>query len=180
MSAFYDSYEHVESKEAFLSGYIGAICDDTLAFVLPRFSAIESDVFRAEPSNICEKVKTRLKQYLAASCSNDYSDEKIDRLNFELQEINESFSEYFKGRIDPYIVANRDSHNPQEKQLIDRFFADVKFQLGDCKKLYRIKTDSIYPRNFEILSEFYTYIVFEVIFIEYENYMVMIVFGSDE
>ena len=67
MSAFYDSYEHVESRETFLSGYIGAICDDTLAFVLPRFSAIESDVFSAEPSNVCEKVKTRLKQYLAIS-----------------------------------------------------------------------------------------------------------------
>ena len=67
MSAFYDSYEHVESREAFLSGYISAICDDTLAFVLPRFSAIESDVFSAEPSNVCEKVKTRIKQYLAIS-----------------------------------------------------------------------------------------------------------------
>lgn len=35
-------------------------------------------------------------------------------------------------------------------------------------------------KGVSVLSEFYTYIIFEVVFIEYEEYMVMIVFGSDE
>ena len=173
MSAFYSSYSKVDSDEAFLAGNVSAVCDYTLVEILPRYWAVETDVFKSNKANICENIKTRLKQYLPE----DFDDtvlKKIDGMGFELQEINGAFSEYFKNLVDSY----KTKHNLCEKQKIDDFFSTVKFQLGEYIKIYKM----INPVKgvVSVLSEFYTYIIFEVFFVEYKNYMVMIVFGSDE
>jgi hypothetical protein len=46
-------------------------------------------------------------------------------------------------------------------------------------RLYKIEGE-LNERITRVISEFYTYLVFDLVFWEYEEYMVMIVFGSDE
>lgn len=53
------------------------------------------------------------------------------------------------------------------------------YQLGDAKGIYSIE-GVLNERITAALSEFYTYIVFSVLLIEYDGYIVMLVFGSDE
>ena len=173
MSSIYSNYLKVDSDQAFLSGNISAICDYTISEILPRYWAVETDVFKSTTSDLCDNIKSRLKQYLSET-SDDGDIKKIDGLNFELQEIKESFSEYFKHLVDSY----KTSHHTKEKQKIDTFLSDVRFQLGEYIRMYKIENP--FQQKVSILSKFYTYIVFEVVFIEYKNYMVMIVFGSDE
>lgn len=61
MSAYYSSYSKVDSDEAFLASNVSAVCDNTLSEVLPRYWAVETDVFKSSASNICENLRDRLK-----------------------------------------------------------------------------------------------------------------------
>lgn len=71
------------------------------------------------------------------------------------------------------------NHVPNEYELINSFLADVRYQLGDVRGIYSIE-GTLTDRVSEVLGGFYTYVVFEVLFIEYDGYIVMLVFGSDE
>ena len=73
----------------------------------------------------------------------------------------------------------KEKHVPNESELINRFLADIRYQLGDAKGIYSIE-GALNERITAALNEFYTYIVFAVLFIEYDGYIVMLVFGSDE
>ena len=67
----------------------------------------------------------------------------------------------------------------REKSNKSLILRGVRFQLGELKNIYKIEGE-LNERITRVISEFYTYLVFDLVFFEYEEYMVMIVFGSDE
>ena len=55
----------------------------------------------------------------------------------------------------------------------------LRIRLGDIKGIYKISGE--HSENVpDAINAFYAYVVFDILFIEFEGYMVMIVFGSDE
>ena len=173
MSAHYSNYSNVDGKSAFLSGLVSACADAYLCETLPKYWALEADVFEAGTSDLCECIRKRLYEYM----SNDNADaaSKTDGLDFRLQPLSEELHEIVHDLFDRY----KGNHAPNEYDLIKSFLADVRYQLGDVRGIYSIE-GTLTDRVSEVLSGFYTYVIFEVIFIEYDGYIVMLVFGSDE
>ena len=100
---------------------------------------------------------------------------KIDVLDFDLQPMSGELPQIIHDLFDRY----KEQHVQDEVDKINQFVSDIRYQLGDIKGIYSIK-GTLNERITAALNEFYTYIVFEVIFIEYDGYVVMLVFGSDE
>ena len=173
MSAHYSNYSKIDGNTAFLSGAVSAYADAYLCEVLPKYWALEADAFETDTSNLCDTIRNRLYDYL----QEDNADiiHKIDKLEFGLQQISEDLPQIVHDLFDSY----KEIHVPNEYELINKFLADIRYQLGEAKGIY--STEGILnEKNTAAFNEFYTYIVFKVLFIEYEGYIVMLVFGSDE
>ena len=175
MSALLEVYEEVPSIEAFLSGSISTLSDAYLAGILPKYWAVEADVFEANKGNLCEKIRKRLHEYLSCQVPDDKTIAHIDRLDFEIEQVNGKLVYILKDAI---REPNGRLNSLAEKN-IDSFIEAVRFRLGYSKNIYRIK-GQLNERIAAAISDFYTYIVFDIIFVEYDKYMLMIVFGSDE
>ncbi len=175
MSALYEAYRDVPSIEAFLSGCISTLSDEYLTEIVPRYWAVEADVFEANKDNLCEKIRKRMHEYMCSQVLDDKTIAHIDRLDFEIESVKGMLIDVLKDAIrDP-------DHrlNSMEEKNIDSFIESVRFRLGDSKNIYRIK-GQLNERFTAAFSDFYTYIVFDIVFVEYDNYMLMVVFGSDE
>ena len=173
MSAQYGCYSNIDGNTAFLAGAVSAFADAYLCEILPKYWALDVDVFNADISNLCDCIRKRLHDYL----TEDNADiiRKIDDLDFRLQQLSGDLPQIVHDLFDRY----KEKHVPNECELINRFLADIRYQLGDVKSIYSID-GSLNERITAPFSEFYTYIVFTVLFIEYDGYIVMLVFGSDE
>ena len=173
MSAHYGDYSDIDGNTAFLAGAVSAFSDAYLCEILPKYWALEADVIDTEISNLCDSIRKRLRDYL----SKDNADiiRKIDRLDFGLERLSGELPQIVHELFDRY----KEKHVPNECELINRFLADIRYQLGDAKGIYSIE-GVLNERITAALSEFYTYIVFSVLLIEYDGYIVMLVFGSDE
>ena len=62
---------------------------------------------------------------------------------------------------------------------IKEFLSEIRFQIGDIEAIYRLK-QPLSEKSSRCFSEYYTYIIFDIIFIKYSGYIVMVVWGSDE
>ena len=173
MSAQYGCYSNIDGNTAYLAGAVSAFADAYLCQILPKYWALEADVFNADISNLCDSIRKRLRDYLSDNNAKIIS--KIDKLDFGLQQLSGDLPQIVHDLFERY----KEKHVPNERELINSFLKNVRYQLGDVKGVYSIEG----PLNEVItapLSEFYTYIVFKVFFIEYDGYIVMLVFGSDE
>lgn len=172
MSAHYGYYSKIDGNSAFLSGNVSAFADAYLCDILPKYWALEADVFEADISNLCDNIRKRLYDYLS-----DDGDvvRKIDALDFDLRSLSGELPQIIHELFDRY----KEKHVQDEVDKINQFVSDIKYQLGDIKGIYSIR-DTLNESITSALCEFYTYIVFEVIFIKYDGYFVMLVFGSDE
>ena len=173
MSAQYGCYSDIDGNTAFLAGAVSAFADAYLCEILPKYWALEADVFNADISNLCDSIRKRLRDYLSDNNAKIIS--KIDKLDFGLQQLSGDLPQIVHDLFERY----KEKHVPNECELINRFLADIRYQLGDVKSIYSID-GSLNERITAALSEFYTYIVFSVLLIEYDGYIVMLVFGSDE
>ena len=173
MSAHYSNYSDIDGNTAFLAGAVSAYADAYLCGILPKYWALEADVFDADLSNLCDIIRKRLRDYLSEDNADIIS--KIDKLDFRLQRLSEGLPRIVQELFDRY----KEKHVPNESEVINSFLEDIRYQLGDAKGIYSIE-DTLNEQITSVLSEFYTYIVFTVLFIEYDGYIVMLVFGSDE
>lgn len=173
MSAYYGDYSNIEGNTAFLAGAVSAFADAYLYEILPKYWALETDVFNADKSSLCGSIRKRLHDYLMK----DNADiiRRIDNLEFGLKQLSGELPQIVHELFDRY----KEKHVPNESELINSFLADIRYQLGDIKGIYSIE-GTLNEGITAPLNEFYTYIVFTVLFIEYDGYIVMLVFGSDE
>ena len=171
--SFYYQYSKVSGEDAFLAGVVNTLCEETLGVICPKYYAIAIDVIKANSGNFCEMLKDRLHKYLLEESPEDR--QAIEDLNFELIETENSACE----SIHNMIAIAKEEPYADERRYIDTFLKGVSYQLGKEKKVYIVKGE-LNKKIQDVISDFYTYIVLDIIFIEYEDYMVMIVFGSDE
>ncbi len=173
MSAHYSYYSKIDGNCAFLSGSVSAFADAYLCEILPKYWALEADVFETDTSDLCDSIRKKLLNYMLKD--NDDVVEKIGKLEFELQPESNELPQLIHNLFARY----KGKSVPNEIDMINRFVSNVRFQLGNIKDIYSIK-GGLNELITDALSEFYTYVVFQVYFIEYEGYIVMLVFGSDE
>jgi hypothetical protein len=171
MSAIYDMYKNIDGDEAFLSGVVSTLSDETLNKIIPKYWAVQADVFKSDINNIVSNIKKRLYAY-----NNSLSDsQNIDYLNFEIEKCDNDFEYIVHSLFDLY----KGNHSSNESEYIKEFLQNLKSKLGEIKAIYKIKTP-FDEKKTQCICDFYTYIVFEVLFIEYSDYIVMVVLGSDE
>lgn len=175
MSALHEVYSEVPGSEAFLSGCIATLSDEYLTEIVPRYWMVETDVFEANKGNLCEKIRKRLHEYLFSQLPDDKTITRIDKLDFEMEPVKGNLVYVLKDAIrEPDRCMD-----PVSEKNINSFIKAVSFRFGDSKNTYRIK-GQLNERITAVLSEFYTYIVFDILFVEYEKHMLMIILGSDE
>ena len=174
MSGHYSYYHNTDGKSAYLSGNIGALSDVYLTKLLPKYWAVEADVFEADPSNICLKIRERLCNLLVDS-QNIEAREKIEALEFELALVQGDLQTAFREVFGSLCQISAED----EQKIVEDFLRHVRYQIGSTKQLYRIK-GGLREDITQVIGEFYTYVVFDVLFLEFHEHMLMIVLGSDE
>ena len=169
MSAVYNNFKDIDGKTAFLAGVVSTLADQTLCEIVPRYWAVEADVFEADRDNLESSVKERMRIY-------DSTESKLtEDLHFEIEECTNDFEKIVHSLFDSY----NEKHSNKESENIKYFLGGIYFQLGDIKAIYRLKKP-LGEKCERCFSDYYTYIIFDIFFIQYSNYIVMVVFGSDE
>ena len=169
MSALYEYFEYINGKTAFLAGAVSTLADQTLCEMLPKYWALEADVFEANRENLVSSVKDRMRKY------HSNESDLIENLQFEIEESSADLVQMVHSLFDAY----KEKHSNNESECIKEFLCALRFQLGDIEAIYRIKKP-LGEKNERCFSDYYTYIVFDIFFVQYSDYIVMIVFGSDE
>lgn len=170
MASGLNIYDRLDGSEAFLIGNVQGLGDGFLSSVLPKYWAAYTDVFKADPSDVCEKIKERM-LLLLKNC-NDSLIQDIGTMSFELK------------KTDGDLVAvtakiwGKDM-SPSDIEMLSNFSRFLRIRLGDIKGIYTL-SDKLTESTSSAMSAFYTYVIFDIVFIEFEGYMVMVVFGSDE
>lgn len=172
MSALYEYYSKVDGESAFLIGVVSTLSDEKLNVICPPHYAIETDVFKAKEKTICKVLKQRLYDY---ANHDEQTINHINRLEFELKLIQSSPYEFLHTMIGRYGK----QLNSDEKMSVDEFFQEIKFQIGDIKALYNIN-GGLNEQIKNAISDFYLFIVLDILFVQYKDYIVMLIFGSDE
>ena len=170
MASGLDIYDRLDGSEAFLIGNVQGLGDGFLASVLPKYWAAYTDVFKADPSDVCEKIKERMLSLLKDG--DDKLVKDIDSMSFELKKTDDDLVEV-TAKISGKDLSSSDI------EMLSSFSRFLRIQLGDIKGIYTL-SDKLTESTSNAISAFYTYVVFDIVFIEFEGYMVMVVFGSDE
>ncbi len=172
MSNLYCAFRDTDGATAFLAGAVDALCDIFLGRSCPKNHAVATDVF-ALPNNLdldfSEMLRTGISRYVPFTREPEKHAERLKNAEFTFSEINESPAAVIE---DVYTRYSEDQNNCGE--IIREFFAEVEYHLDKPKRLFEVEEKS------GILSDYYTYIICETFLVEYENFAVLIVFGSDE
>ena len=172
MSNYYGYFEDINGKTACLAGVVSTLSDETLNKIIPRFWAVQADVFETDKEGLVSSIKKRLSIYNRDS-KEEY--ELLDDFNFEIEECESDFGEILNSLFTSYKA----EHSDEEKEYTDEFLKELHFHLGDIESIYRLKKP-LGDKSERCFSSAYTYVVFDIIFIQYSGYMVMVVLGSDE
>ena len=170
MASDLNFYDRFDGSEAFLMGNVRGLGDGFLSSVLPKFWAAYTDVFKAGPSDVCEKIKERMLSLLKDG--DDKLVKDIDSMSFELKKTDDDLVAV-TAKISGKDLSSSDI------EMLSSFSRFLRIQLGEIKGIYTL-SDKLTESTSNAMSAFYTYVVFDIVFIEFEGYMVMVVFGSDE
>lgn len=196
MNDGYCAFRNTDGETAFLAGAVDALCGIFLARSCPKYCAIETDVF-ALPDDLdfSEMLRAGISRYVPLTREPEKHAERLKNAEFTFSEINESpaaviedvYTRYSENSDNSNKRGDTDVAKPATKSPtgcrrpkagggnIGDFFAEVEYHLGKPKRLFKVESG--------IWTDYYTYytgIIIETFLVEYENYAVLIVFGSDE
>lgn len=173
MSNEYYAFRNVDGETAFLAGAVDALCGIFLARSCPKYYAIETDVF-ALPDDLdfSEMLRNGIGRYVPLTREPEKHAERLKNAEFTFSEINKSPAAVI---VEIFTKYGENQNNCGSN--IREFFVEVEYHLEKPKKLFKVEEKS------GLWTDYYTYytgIVIETFLVEYENYAVLIVFGSDE
>ena len=103
----------------------------------------------------------------------DYTDvHAVDRMSFELTRTEDDLMQAIAKALGKELSSS-------DSETIGSLSRFLRIRLGDIKGIYKISGE-LSEKVTDAINAFYAYVVFDILFIEFEGYMVMIVFGSDE
>lgn len=144
--------------------------------ILDNTNALDADIFLVVDNNISllnDAVKKRLHAYKDKyECSSIITDEKIDVIDIQLKKsdltADAALLDYMKKNSDKKDVEN----------AVDEFLHDLKWYLGMPIGVYTPVRKN--DKNTDVIADLYLGIAWDYFFIEYNQYFVLIVFGTSE
>lgn len=171
MNDGYWAFRNTDGETAFLAGTVDALCGIFLLRSCPKHYVVETDVF-ALRDDYSEMLRNGMSRYVPLTREPEKHAERLKNAEFTFSEINESPAAVIEEIFKKY-GANKNNYGSN----IREFFAEVEYHLEKPKKLFKVEEKS------GIWTDYYTYytgIIIETFLVEYENYAVLIVFGSNE
>ena len=168
-----------ELRTEFLAEKTAELLEEHLAPVCPEMCAIASDIFFIGEKNelpAADVIKERLQVYLDNDEDKDdaarAADEAlIKRLDLSMER---DPKPDFAGALSRFF----DSLGAEAQHGIAAYTAALEQELGTPRASYRIKDDE--HSNFRDLIGYYTAAIFDISFVEFDCYMLMLVFGGAE
>ncbi len=172
MSKEYFEFENENGDVGFLAGVVDVLSDE-LSMMCDFPDTMEADIFFAknnEFSALSWAVRSRF--YSFNACNFRVDDEQIDAINF-------SSEDYEKTTIDALNkMFAKYSSNAQLDKSIDEFFEELNWYLGKpvCCYVPKKRNDN----NTAVFGDVYLHLAFDYLFIAYDSFFVLFVFGTVE
>ncbi|MGN0342534.1 MAG: hypothetical protein ACI4DO_07055 [Roseburia sp.] len=169
-------YAKQEEKTTYLSGVVEGLTKELLRSINVPDLALAADVFYIGENNeiaIVDAVRNRLSHYCDMSgivTSPVHEKMLIKEADFTLEQ-----STY--PSLSSAILALLNENTEKIQKSIYTFTDDLITYLGNPRQLYRMHE---MENRYQIFHDFYMRLVDAVLFVEYQNYVVMIVFGTNE
>ena len=168
-----------ELRTEFLAEKTAELLEEHLLPVCPEMCSIASDIFFIGEKNelpVADMIKERLQVYLDNDEDKDDATRAADealikRLDLSMERDPQTD---FAGALSRFY----DSVGGDAQGGIAAYTQAVRQELGAPRASYRIRDDE--HSNFRDLIGYYTHTIFDISFVEFEAYMLMLVFGSDE
>lgn len=174
-------YKEVDSETAYLAGIAEAFAASLDMELSSQHYAVDTDVFRLDENGmdgLYDLLLERLRHY------ND-----IDEYELDLEK--DSFMPnipYAKvtGNKTPVSVTNIIREYVKTDKILPAakdFFFSVNWHLKLPKAVYRTDMQALYeymPELEKAMRAFYLFIISEILFVEYDGYVLMLVIGSNE
>lgn len=172
-------FQNESGETAFLAGVADTLSDDVLCRVCPLHSTVEVDVFYLGENNEIDfnsAIKKRLNKYLPSIENGDSKlKTKVDSLDIQF-EVADGYKNFQTPRfiMDLFQMMPEYSHAQEQHNAYCKFSDAIEVYLGKPLRFFKAHKD------YSVLSEFYLYICYSVVFIEYNEYLLMIMAGSSE
>ena len=174
------STQERELRTEFLAEKTAELFEEHLFPVCPPMCALATDIFFIGEKNelpVADMIKERLQVYLDNDEDKDDASRAADealikRLDLSMER---DPAPDFAGAIARFYY---EGLNPGAQAGIAAYTQAIEAELGPPRASYRIKDHD--QSNFRDLIGYYTYSIFDISFVEFEGYMLMLVFGSDE
>ncbi len=172
MSKEYWGFENEDGSTAFLAGVVDVLSDN-LSLTCDYAVTLDADIFYVKDNDVSllnDAVKKRL-HYYNKRYGLKISEKKIDTIDFKLEKENCKVNDYFKK------VMSHNSSNSQMSEKVDEFLQDLEWYLQKPLTIYSPMRND---KNIDVLGHIYLYMAWSYFFIEYDDYMVLVIFGTVE
>ena len=172
MSKEYWGFENEDGSTAFLAGVVDVLSDN-LSLACDYAVTLDADIFYVKEHDISllnDSVKKRL-HYYNKRYGLKIPKKKIDLIDFKLEKENCKIDDYLKKVMSKY------SSNPQMPEKVDEFLQELNWHIQKPLGIYSPMRND---KNVYILGNIYLYMAWDYFFIEYDDYMVLVIFGTVE
>ncbi|MBR1445401.1 MAG: hypothetical protein IJ583_17915 [Firmicutes bacterium] len=173
MSKDHYGFENERGETGFLAGVVDVISDE-LEMVLDFGYSLDADIFCIRNNDMTllnDSVKRRLHCYNQRYGCN-IPKEKIDSIDFKLDEIKTDVSVFVSQQIKEY------SSNDKLSDEVGKFLDVLRWHLH--KPLCVYVPVKMNDKNVNILGKIYLYEAWKYFFISYNEYMVLLILGTVE
>lgn len=174
MSKDYYLFENESGKTSYLAGVVDVLSDN-LTMLCDFGYAFEADIFFVENNDFSllnNSIKKRLNAY-NPFYGNNISKNDIDDLDFKLKAVDCDIKKYL------YDVFSRYSGSKDLHEKTDEFLRSLNWYLQKSVCIYVPDKESS-TRIYDILGNIYLYMAFEYFFIAFDEYVVLLIFGTVE
>lgn len=167
-------FEGENGSSAYIAGVVDVL-SDRLCMVCDYGYAFEADIIAMDMeknNHFSEAVKERLRKYKSMHCSKNW-EENISKLDFSLETFR---NQNIEGAM--YEKFQKVSHGKAVEKEIKEFCDSISWYIGKPKAVYEMREK--FEENCYALNEHYLGIITDILFVEYEGFMVMMLWGSVE
>ena len=172
MSKDYYEFETENGDVGFLAGAVDVL-SDKLSMICDYGYAMDADIFFAENNDfsaLSRAVRSRFYNYNIADMRVD--DKQIDAINFLSEDYEKTTIDALNKMFAKY------SSNAQLDKSIDEFFQSLNWYLGKPACCYIPKNRN--DNNTAVFGDVYLHLAFDYLFIAYNSFFVLFVFGTVE
>ena len=173
MSKEYYGFENARGETGFLAGVVDVISDE-LGMVLDFGYALDADIFYIKDNDtmlLNDSVKRRMHCYNQRYGCN-IPVEEIDSIDLKLDEIKTDVGVFVLQQIKEYSSSDKLSDEVRE------FLSTLSWHLQESLCIYT--PAKMKDKNVGILGKIYLYEAWKYFFISYDEYMVLLIFGTTE